>query len=100
MNKADLLDLAFANVESNEMLRMPLSRYMAASNDISHLAESLATHAQAAGQRNSSPNQSPILDTSYYTTAAVKLAVAEQSAWQALYDVAAILQRAGHDVNW
>jgi hypothetical protein len=100
MNKAELLDLAFANVEGNEALRAALRRYAAASSNITFLADSLGAHALAAARRNSSPNQSPILDTSFYTTTAVKLAVAEQTAWQALFDVAATLQQAGHDVNW
>jgi hypothetical protein len=100
MDKSELLDLACANATGDTVLEKALQRYNTAAAEMTQQAGWLATQADLALMRVNKPSRSPTLDTSIYTNVAVRLAVAEQAAWQALFDIAVALQDAGHDVNW
>lgn len=100
MNRAEMLELAAANCSGDTVLEKALSRYNRASADMVTHGSVLSSAGRAATERVLNPRMAPMLDTSDYTNLAVKLAVAERQAWEALFDIAVALQEAGHEVEW
>lgn len=100
MTRAEMLELAAANSAGDTVLEKALGRYNRASSDVVMHSSILGSAARAASERVLNPNMTPMLDTSEYTNHAVKLAVAERQAWEALFDIAVTLQEAGHEVEW
>jgi hypothetical protein len=95
-----MLELARAVASGDTVLEKALQRYNDAAAEMANHSALLITYAQSAHHRATTPHQSPALNTSYYTDTAIRLAIAEQTAWQALQDIAMALEEAGHDVNW
>lgn len=100
MTRAEMLELAAANCSGDTVLEKALGRYSRASYDMVEHSSALIVAANAATERVVHPLMAPMLDTSEYTNLAVKLAVAERQAWEALFDIAVALQEAGHEVEW
>jgi hypothetical protein len=100
MNKSEMLDIARVVASGDTVLERALQRYNAAAADMATQSSWLSVQAGLASARASDPNNAPTLDTDIYTSVAIKLAIAEQATWQALYDIAAALEEAGYDVNW
>lgn len=95
----EMLELA-TKYSSDKAVDRALYRYHRSSTEMVEHASVLGSAARAAQERGFNPHTSPMLDTSQYTTIAIKLATAERLTWEALFDLACALGDIGVEVEW
>lgn len=96
----ELLELADNHSYHLPVVKHSLARYNRASADMIQHATELGLETKNASLRVTHPKMGPTLDTSHYTTLAIKMATAERMAWEALFEIACGLQEANIEVEW